>query len=90
MSNLIVVEDDRFLRVVQVVLDPHVSGERVAAYTDFFAHDEPNFADWCDKVRQPAGQLYPAKVRMVETQEELRANLAESRALIVEGLSVGA
>ncbi|MGA8815890.1 MAG: hypothetical protein WB624_01265, partial [Xanthobacteraceae bacterium] len=67
MPNLIVVEDDRFLRVVQVVLDPHVSSERVAAYTDFFAHDEPNLAGWCDKVRRQAGQLYPAEVRMVET-----------------------
>ncbi|MFZ2066429.1 MAG: NAD(P)-dependent oxidoreductase [Xanthobacteraceae bacterium] len=90
MPNLIVVEDDRFLRVVQVALDPHVSGERVAAYTDFFAHDEPNLAGWCDKVRRQATQLFPAEVRMVETQEELRANLADTRALIVEGLSVGA
>ena len=90
MPNLIVVEDDRFLRVVQIVLDPKVSGERVAAYTDFFAHDEPNLAGWCEKVRRRAGQLYPAEVRMVETHEELRAALADARALIVEGLSVGA
>lgn len=88
MPNLIVVEDDRFLRVVQVVLDPKVSAERVAAYMDFFAHDEPNLAGWCEKVRRRAGQLYPAEVRMVETQEELRANLADARALIMEGLSL--
>ena len=90
MSNLIVVEDDRFLRVVQVVLDPKVSDERVAAYTDFFAHDEPNFAGWCEKVRRQAKELYPAQVRMVETQGDLRANLADATAAIVEGLSVGA
>lgn len=90
MPTIIVVEDDRFLRVVQVVLDPTVSDERVAAYTDFFAHDEPDFAGWCAKSRLQAGQLYPADVRMAETQEELRANLADASALIVEGLSVGA
>jgi phosphoglycerate dehydrogenase-like enzyme len=90
MPNVLVAEDDPFLRVVQVVLDPNVSSERVAAYTDFFAHDEPNFAGWCAKVRAKAGALYPAEVRLVETQEELQANLADTRALIVEGLSVGA
>ncbi len=90
MPNVLVAEDDRFLRVVQVVLDPDVSAERVAAYTDFFAHDEPDFAGWCAKVRAKASTLYPAQVRLVETQEDLQANLADARALIVEGLSVGA
>jgi len=90
MPNVVVAEDDRFLRVVQVVLDPNVSEERVAAYTDFFAHDEPDFAGWCRKVRQKAGKLFPAEVRLVETQEELRAGLADARALVVESLSVGA
>ncbi len=90
MPNVVVAEDDRFLRVVQLVLDPHASGERIAAYTDFFAHDEPDFAGWCARVRQQANGLYPAEVRLVETQEELRANLADARAIIVESLSVGA
>ncbi len=49
---LFVVEDDRFLRIVQLVLDPNASRERYAAFTDFFAHDEPDFAGWCEKVRQ--------------------------------------
>ena len=90
MPNLIVAEDDGFLRVVQIVLDPNVSGGRVAAYTDFFAHDEPDFAGWCATVREKAGKLYPAEVRLVDTQEEARANIADANAAIVEGLSVGA
>ena len=90
MANVLVVEDDRFLRVVQVVLNPNVSGERVAAYTDFFAHDEPDFVGWCAKVRAQAQTLYPAEVRLVETQDELGRNLADASALIVEALSVGA
>ena len=90
MPNLLIVEDDPFLRIVQLVLDPNASSERFAAFADFFAHDEPDFAGWCAKVRQKAGGLYPAEVRLIETQEELHRNLADANGLIVESLSVGA
>jgi phosphoglycerate dehydrogenase-like enzyme len=90
MANVLVVEDDRFLRIVGLVLDPNASRERFAAFADFFAHDEPDFAGWCAKVRQKAGGLYPAEVKLVETQEELRGNLADANGLIVESLSVAA
>jgi phosphoglycerate dehydrogenase-like enzyme len=90
MPNLLIVEDDPFLRIVQLVLDPNASPERSAAFADFFAHDEPDFAGWRAKVRQKAGGLYPAEVRLVETQEELRSNLADANGLIVESLTVGA
>jgi phosphoglycerate dehydrogenase-like enzyme len=90
MANILVVENDPFLRIVQLVLDPKASSERFSAFADFFAHDEPDFAGWCKKLRGQAQSLYPAEVRLVETQEELRGNLAVARALIVEGLSVGA
>jgi phosphoglycerate dehydrogenase-like enzyme len=90
MPPVLVVEDDRFLRIVQLVLDPNASPERFAAFADFFAHDEPDFAGWCGKLRERAGALFPAEVRLVETQDELRQNLAEARAVIVESLAVGA
>jgi phosphoglycerate dehydrogenase-like enzyme len=90
MPPVIVIEDDRFLRVVEVVLDPKASGERRAAYADFFAHDEPDFDGWCAKLRLRVPKLYPAEVRMVEDQDALRKNLADANALIVESLSVGA
>ncbi len=90
MPKVLVVENDPFLRIVQVVLDPNASSERVAAFADFFANDEPDFAGWRERVRQKAGNLYPAEVRLVDTQEELRANLADAEAVIVEALSVGA
>jgi phosphoglycerate dehydrogenase-like enzyme len=89
-STVIVAEDDRFLRIVQLVLDPNASAERMAAFADFFAHDEPDFAGWCARLRAAAGELHPAEVRTVATQEELSANLADCRVLIVEGLAVGA
>lgn len=87
---VVVVEDDRFLRVVEVVLDPKASPERFAAFADFFAHDEPNFAGWCDGLRRRAAKLYPAEVRLVETQDALRQNLSHADGLIVESLGVGA
>jgi phosphoglycerate dehydrogenase-like enzyme len=90
MQKILVVEDDRFLRMVQIVLDPNASRERYDAFADFFAHDEPDFAGWRAKLQQQARGLYPAEVRLVETQDELRANLADACALIVEGLAVGA
>jgi hypothetical protein len=72
MPAVLVIEDDRFLRVVEVVPDPKASGKRRAAYADFFAHDEPDFDGWCAKLWQRAPKLYPAEVRLVEDQEALR------------------
>ena len=87
---LILAEDDPFIRIVQVVLDPETSAERLAAFADFFAHDLPDFDGWRRKVQQAAAGLYPAEVRMVESQVELRAGLPDARAVIVESLEMGA
>ena len=66
-NDVLVVEDDRFLRVVGVVLDPQTPAERYAAFADFFAHDEPDFDDYCQRVRARRRRLFPAQVRLVET-----------------------
>jgi phosphoglycerate dehydrogenase-like enzyme len=91
--SILVVEDDRFLRIVGLVLDPATSAERIAAFADFFAHDEPDFAGWCARLRgrlsESLGDLYPSTVRLVDTQEKLRAALPGARALVVETLEVG-
>jgi phosphoglycerate dehydrogenase-like enzyme len=89
-DNVLVVEDDPFLRVVGLLLDPNTSAERYAAFADFFAHDEPDFAGYVARVRERVGALFPAQARIVSTQEELLAALPGSRGLIVEGLKVGA
>ena len=83
------VEDDGFLRVVGIILDPNTTLDRVAAYADFFAHDEPDFADYLAGARKRAGALFPADVRFVNTQEEMRSALPGCRGLIVESLAVG-
>jgi phosphoglycerate dehydrogenase-like enzyme len=87
--TMLVVEDDPFLRVVGIVLDPATTPERYAAYADFFAHDEPDFDGYVARVRARIGALFPSQVRLVETPQEMRANLPGARGLIVESLQVG-
>lgn len=89
VEGALVVEDDRFLRVLGIVLDPGTSRERIGAYGDFFAHDEPDFGGYCERVRAQVGGLFPREVRLVETQDQLRAALPGSCALVVESLGVG-
>jgi phosphoglycerate dehydrogenase-like enzyme len=89
VEGALVVEDDRFLRVVGIVLDPSTSRERMDAYADFFAHDEPDFGGYCQRVRAQVDGLFPREVRLVETQDEMRAALPGSCALVVESLRVG-
>ena len=88
-APILVVEDDPFLRLVGIVLDPTTSAERYAAYADFFAHDEPDFGGYCARVRARIGALFPCRVQLVETPEDMRANLPGARGLIVESLQVG-
>jgi len=89
-GSVIVVEDDPFTRLIQIVLDPTVSAERRAAFADFMAHDEPDFDGWCAQLRTRAGTLAPAEVRLVTTEEEMRANLANATVVVVESFAIGA
>jgi len=86
---VIVVEDDPFTRLIPLVLDPNVSDERRVAFADFMSTDEPDFGGWCARVRASASRLYPAEVRMVASEAEMRANLMDCRALVVESFRVG-
>jgi phosphoglycerate dehydrogenase-like enzyme len=88
VAPILVVEDDRFTRIVQLVLDASASAERIAAYADFFAHDEPDFAGWCERVRARAPNLFPAEVRLVDSGEELRANITDAHGAIVESIAI--
>lgn len=87
---VIVVEDDPFLRLIQVILDPTTPPDRVAAFTHFMAHDEPDFTGWCERLRARLGNLYPAEVRLVRNEEELCAKISGARIVVVEGIGIGA
>lgn len=87
---IVVVEDDPFPRLIQVILDPDTPAERVAAFTHFMAHDLPDLARWCERVRGRAGDLYPAEVRLVGDEDELCASLGGAHAVVVEAFAIGA
>lgn len=90
IKPVIVVEDDSFLRVIQLVLDPTAPYELFEAFAHFCAHDLPDFRGWCKQVRADVGHLYPADVRLVRDCDELLANIPGANALVVEALPVGA
>lgn len=87
---LILVEDDSFLRVIQIVLDPTAPGELFDAFAHFCAHDLSDFRGWCEQVRARVRQLYPADVRLMRDSDELLAHIPGADALVVEALPVGA
>lgn len=88
-APILVVEDDPFPRLLQVILDPAAPAARVAAFGDFFAHDLPDFTGWCAALRGRLGRLYPATVRLVATQQEFTASLPGAAIAVVESLHVG-
>src|SRR3954467_4532485 len=85
---ILVVEDDPWTRVIQVVLDPDTSPERSAAFADFMSTDKPDFNDWLRQVRRRAEPLYPSTVLMASSHEEMRAGLRNADALVVESFSL--
>jgi phosphoglycerate dehydrogenase-like enzyme len=85
----VVVEDDPFPRLLQVILDPAVPAARVAAFSHFFAHELPDFAGWCERLRARLARLYPAAVRLVPDQAALLAALPGATAVVAESLAIG-
>lgn len=85
---VVVVEDDPFPRLIQVLLDPATPPARVAAFAHFFAH-EADFGAWADRLRKRLKRLYPAEVRLVADQDALAAALPGAHAVVAESLRVG-
>lgn len=86
---IIVVEDDPFPRLIQVILDPATPAARVAAFSHFFAHEEPDLAGWCERLRARLKRLHPAEVRLVPDQAGWVAALPGATAVVTESLTVG-
>jgi phosphoglycerate dehydrogenase-like enzyme len=88
-KHVLIVEDDVWMRLIGVVLDPSTSHERWSAFADFMSPDLPDFRCWCDKFKTTARSLYPSDVRLVKSQDELRGHLETAEAIITESLTIG-
>lgn len=86
---VVVVEDDPFTRLIPIVLDPASGEDRRAAFADFMSVDEPDFDGWVARVRAGAAGLYPAEVRLVRSEAQMREQMADCQALVVESFKVG-
>lgn len=86
---VLVVEEDPFLRLIGVTLDPATSAERIAAFADFFAHDLPDFEGWLRQLRGRLPKLFPAEVRLIDSSEALRGALSDADFAVMESLPFG-
>src|SRR5919106_5135129 len=85
----LVVENDSFLRLIQVILDPAAPAERIEAFAHFCKHDLPDFGGWCERVRSQVQRLYPADVRLVDNPAELLEKIPGASVAVVEELAIG-
>ena len=86
---IIAVEDDPWIRLFQLILDPATPPERIDAFTHFLAHDLPDFRGWLERLRKNVGALYPSEVRLVEEERDFAASLAGAMVAAVESFAVG-
>ncbi|MBM3486245.1 MAG: hypothetical protein FJX67_06380 [Alphaproteobacteria bacterium] len=86
---VILVEDDVILRTVPVILDPETPPERQAAIADYFSVDIPDFEAWRAGLRARHPNLFPARVRLIGSQDAFRAALPEADGVAIQGLEVG-
>ena len=85
-----VVENDTFLRLIQVVLDSTAPQERFQAFAHFCLHDLPDFRAWCENIRAQVPNIFPSVVHLVDDQRQLTAHLPGANVAVVEELRVGA
>jgi len=84
----IVIEEDHFLKIVPVVLDPATPEAHRRAVADFFAHDEPDFLGWCGRLQQRLPGLYPAQVMFAADEADLAAQIADADGVVVESFRI--
>src|SRR5215475_12534711 len=84
----IVIEEDHFLKIVPVVLDPATPQAHRDAVADFFAHDEPDFLGWCSALQQRLPGLYPAEVTFAAGEADFKTKIANADGVVVESLVV--
>ena len=85
----VVIENDVFMRVLDIVLNAECEKDRLAAFQDFFAHDQPDFLDWAKRLRLQTRHLQDCRVSFVNTSDELERALHDADVLVLESLQVG-
>ncbi len=85
----IVIEEDHFLKIIPVVLDPATPEPHRRAVAAFFAHDEPDFLGWCARLQQRLPGLYPAEVVFAADEADLAEKSADADGVVVEGFRIG-
>jgi phosphoglycerate dehydrogenase-like enzyme len=86
----IVVQDDKILRFLEVILDLDVSSERVDAFRDYLSFDVPDPDSWFGAQRHLAAAIYPSRIHMVEDEAAMRSLLPEADAVVTESFRIGA
>src|SRR4029077_4326414 len=87
MSTLLI-EEDHFLKIVPVILDPDIPDAHRRAVADFFAHDVPDFLGWCEQLRARMPGLYPTRVVWAADEADFLVKLPDADATIVESFPV--
>lgn len=86
---VIVVQDDKILRLVQILLDPNVSKERWDAFADFLSTDVPDLNAWVTSFRMQSKAMFPSEVLMVKTVEEFHSSLPNADYAFIESFTFG-
>lgn len=86
---ILAVEDDPWIRLFQIILDPATPPARTAAFAHFVAHDLPDFSGWLARLRENVGSLYPSEIRLVKDEADFAASLAGATVAAVESFAVG-
>ncbi|HLH89209.1 MAG TPA: NAD(P)-dependent oxidoreductase [Xanthobacteraceae bacterium] len=84
----LLIEEDHFLKIVPVILDPDIPSAHRDAVADFFAHDVPDFLGWCERLRARLPGLYPARIVWARDRADFLAKLPDADAAVVESLVV--
>jgi lactate dehydrogenase-like 2-hydroxyacid dehydrogenase len=84
----VLLEEDHVLRMVAVILDPATPLAHRQAVAAFFAHDEPDFLGWCERLRERIAGLYPARILWARNAADLAEKIADADAVVVESLRV--
>ena len=85
----IVIQDDKVIRAIQVILDPDTAPARQAAFADYYSVDVDDFLGWCERLRERIPEIVPSRIVNVANQEAFEAALGEADGAVVESLRFG-